>query len=45
MRQNVGYWSGIFPKKLLPGLVRWHFATTIALEALSVLVAWCFSVA
>lgn len=41
MRQNVGYWVGIFPKDLVPGLLRWHFATTLALEALSIFIVWC----
>lgn len=41
MRQNVGYWVGIFPKELIPGLLRWHFATTMILEVVSIFIAWC----
>jgi hypothetical protein len=43
MRQNIGYWVGIFPKDLIPNLLRWHFVTTITLEILSILIAWCAS--
>jgi hypothetical protein len=41
MRQNVGYWVGIFPKDLIPDLLRWHMGTTLTLEIVSVLIAWC----
>jgi hypothetical protein len=41
MRQNVGYWMGIFPKELVKNLLRWHLATTAALEIISALIAWC----
>lgn len=40
MRQNVGYWMGIFPREMVPGLVRWHLTTLMTLEILSVLLAW-----
>jgi hypothetical protein len=40
MRQNVGYWVGIFPKDLIPGLLKWHMATTLTLEVISILIAW-----
>jgi hypothetical protein len=40
MRQNVGYWVGIFPKDLIPGLLRWHFVTTLTLEAVSIFIVW-----
>jgi hypothetical protein len=40
MRQNVGYWVGIFPKELIPGLLRWHLSTTLTLEVLSIFIAW-----
>jgi hypothetical protein len=43
MRQNVGYWVGIFPKELIPGLVRWHMTTTLTLEVISIFIAWCAS--
>jgi hypothetical protein len=43
MRQNVGYWVGIFPKELIPGLLRWHMATTLTLEIVSIFIAWCAS--
>ena len=43
MRQNVGYWVGIFPKDLIPGLLRWHVITTVTLEVLSILLIWCVS--
>jgi Uncharacterized protein conserved in archaea len=41
MRQNVGYWMGIFPRELMGNLIRWHLATTLSLEAVSILIAWC----
>jgi hypothetical protein len=41
MRQNVGFWVGVFPKDLVPGLLRWHLATTLTLEAVSILAVWC----
>ena len=44
MRQNVGYWVGVFPKELVKNLLRWHLATTVLLEAASVLIAWCAAV-
>ena len=37
VRQNVGYWMGIFPAALVPRLVRWHLATQLSLELLTVL--------
>jgi hypothetical protein len=40
MRQNVGYWVGIFPRDLIPGLLRWHLATNMTLEILSIFIAW-----
>jgi hypothetical protein len=43
MRQNVGYWVGIFPKDMIPGLLRWHMGTTLTLEVISILIAWCAS--
>ncbi|MDR2779795.1 MAG: hypothetical protein LBB28_01570, partial [Synergistaceae bacterium] len=43
MRQNVGYWMGIFPRDLIPGLLKWHMATTLTLEVISILIAWCAS--
>ena len=45
MRQNVGYWVGVFPKELVKNLLRWHLVTTAVLEAASVLIAWCAAVA
>jgi hypothetical protein len=44
MRQNVGYWVGVFPKGLVKNLLRWHLATTAVLEIFSVLIAWCVTV-
>jgi hypothetical protein len=41
MRQNVGYWMGIFPREMVPGLVRRHLAMTLTLEAVSIFIAWC----
>jgi len=41
LRQNVGYWVGIFPKDLVPDLLRWHFKTTVTLEVLSIMIIWC----
>jgi hypothetical protein len=43
MRQNVGYWIGIFPKDLIPNLLRWHMATTLTLEAGSIFIAACLA--
>ncbi|MDR1508667.1 MAG: hypothetical protein LBS53_03440 [Synergistaceae bacterium] len=43
MRQNVGYWVGIFPKDMIPGLLKWHMITTLTLEVVSILIAWCAS--
>lgn len=40
MRQNVGYWLGVFPREMMPGLVRWHLATLLSLEALSIFMVW-----
>lgn len=40
MRQNVGYWVGIFPRELVPGLMRWHLATLLSLEVLSIFLVW-----
>jgi hypothetical protein len=40
MRQNVGYWMGIFPRELIPGLVRWHLATMFSLEIATILIVW-----
>jgi hypothetical protein len=40
MRQNVGYWVGIFPKDIVPRLLRWHLATTVTLEVASIALAW-----
>jgi hypothetical protein len=40
MRQNVGYWMGIFPKEIVPGLVRWHLATMFSLEIATIFMAW-----
>lgn len=40
MRQNVGYWMGIFPRELVSNLVRWHLATMFTLELLSICIAW-----
>jgi hypothetical protein len=44
MRQNVGYWVGVFPKRLVKNLLRWHLATTTFLEFFSILIAWCIAV-
>jgi hypothetical protein len=44
MRQNVGYWVGVFPKGLVKNLLRWHLATTTVLEIFSILAAWCIAV-
>jgi hypothetical protein len=44
MRQNVGYWVGVFPKELVKNLLRWHLASTVTLEFSSVLIAWCVAV-
>ncbi|MDR1915034.1 MAG: hypothetical protein LBQ58_00465 [Synergistaceae bacterium] len=41
MRQNVGYWMGIFPREMLPGLVKQHLVMTLTLETVSILIAWC----
>ncbi|MDR1472581.1 MAG: hypothetical protein LBS75_08655 [Synergistaceae bacterium] len=41
MRQNVGYWMGIFPREMIPGLVKRHLAMTLTLESLSIFIAWC----
>ena len=41
IRQNVGYWTGIFPGELLPSLLKWHLVTTITLELTSVAIVWC----
>jgi hypothetical protein len=43
LRQNVGYWVGIFPGDMVPGLLRWHLLTNVTLEILSILMAWCAS--
>jgi hypothetical protein len=43
MRQNVGYWMGIFPGELIPNLLRWHLMTMFSLEAISILIAWSVS--
>jgi hypothetical protein len=43
MRQNVGYWMGIFPGELVPSLVRWHFVTMFSLEAFTIFIAWSVS--
>ena len=43
MRQNVGYWVGIFPKDLVPNLLRWHLFTTFTLEVVSILIVWFIS--
>jgi hypothetical protein len=43
MRQNVGYWMGIFPGELVPSLLRWHLATIFSLEAISIFIAWTLS--
>lgn len=40
MRQNVSYWMGIFPREMMPGLVRWHLTTLLSLEILSIFLAW-----
>ena len=40
MRQNVGYWMGIFPREMVPGLVRWHLGTLLPLEIASIFLAW-----
>jgi hypothetical protein len=40
MRQNVGYWMGIFPGELIPNLLRWHLATVLSLEALTIFIVW-----
>ena len=40
MRQNVGYWMGIFPKELVPGLLRWHLTTMFSLEIATIFMAW-----
>jgi hypothetical protein len=44
MRQNVGYWVGVFPRGLVKNLLRWHLATTTILEVFSILIAWCVAV-
>ena len=44
MRQNVGYWMGIFPREMMPGLVRWHLTTLLSLEICSILLAWAATV-
>jgi hypothetical protein len=44
MRQNVGYWVGVFPRELVKNLLRWHLVTTVVLEVMSVFIAWCVSV-
>ena len=43
MRQNVGYWVGVFPKDLVPKLLRWHLVTNVTLELVSIFIAWCAS--
>jgi hypothetical protein len=43
LRQNVGYWMGIFPAELVPNLLRWHLVTMFSLEAASIFIAWIFS--
>jgi hypothetical protein len=43
LRQNVGYWVGIFPKELFPSLLRWHIITMITTETMSILVVFCAS--
>lgn len=40
MRQNVGYWMGIFPRDMALGMLRWHLTTLLTLEVLSILLAW-----
>ncbi len=40
MRQNVGYWMGIFPREMVPGLLRWHLMTLLSLEIVSIALAW-----
>ena len=40
VRQNVGYWMGIFPAALVPRLVRWHLFTQLSLEVLTVMIVW-----
>jgi hypothetical protein len=44
MRQNVGYWVGVFPKGLVKNLLRWHLVTTTVLEVLSISIVWCITV-
>ncbi|MDR3164933.1 MAG: hypothetical protein LBU13_05095 [Synergistaceae bacterium] len=44
MRQNVGYWVGVFPKRLVKNLLRWHLVTTTMLEVFSISIVWCITV-
>ncbi|MDR1514252.1 MAG: hypothetical protein LBS45_01035 [Synergistaceae bacterium] len=43
MRQNVGYWMGIFPRELIPSLLRWHLVTMFSLEIATILIVWSVS--
>jgi hypothetical protein len=43
MRQNMGYWMGIFPKELVPGLLRWHLVTMFSLEVVTIFIVWGIS--
>jgi hypothetical protein len=43
MRQNVGYWMGIFPASLVPNLLRLHLLTMFSLEIVSIFTAWSLS--
>ena len=39
LRQNVGYWLGIFPRELLRPLLAWHLGTLLPLEGITLLAA------
>jgi hypothetical protein len=37
LRQNVGYWMGIFPRELMRPLMLWHLGTLIPLSLVTIL--------
>ncbi|MCX7827717.1 MAG: hypothetical protein N2315_00700 [Thermanaerothrix sp.] len=45
LRQNMGYWVGIFPSEVLKPLAIWHMGTLLLFEFLSIALAglwwWC----
>ena len=39
LRQNMGYWLGLFPRELLRPLLVWHLGTLLPLEGVTLLAA------